>query len=150
MKTESDAISQHQVFEDLMELREQRQALPCHLVYKIKRDGAGNVQWFKGSRVCRGNHQIKGINYHAKFAPTARLGQVRLAPVIAAMYDLKIHHIAVCTSFLGANLEDEIYMHSPQGSFRLLKNWCRSNHPRFTNTSCKMILRLTKSHYVLK
>jgi hypothetical protein len=31
-----------------MELPEGRKALPSHWVYKIKRDGAGNVQQFKG------------------------------------------------------------------------------------------------------
>jgi len=48
MKEELDAIGQHQAFGDFMELPEGRKALPSHWVYKIKRDGAGNVQQFKG------------------------------------------------------------------------------------------------------
>ena len=91
MKEELDAIGQHQVFGDFVELPEGRKALPSHWVYQIKRDGAGNVQWFKARLVSGGHHQIEGINYQATYAPTARLGHVRLALAIAAKYDLEIH-----------------------------------------------------------
>jgi hypothetical protein len=42
-----DAIGHDQVFGDFVELLERRKALPCNWVYKIKRDGADNVQQFK-------------------------------------------------------------------------------------------------------
>jgi hypothetical protein len=93
--------------------------LPCHWVYKIKRDGTGNVQQFKARLVCGGNHQIEGIDYQATYPPTARLGHVRFALAIAAKYDLQIHQMNVCTAFLEVDLEEEIYMHLLQGYFRL-------------------------------
>ena len=150
MKEELDTIGQHQVFGDFMELPEWRKALPSHWVCKIKRDGAGNVQRFKARLVCGGNHQIEGIDYQATYAPTARLGHVRLALAIAAKYDLEIHQMDVCTAFLGVDLEEEIYMHLLQGYFRLLQNGSRFNDPRLTKTSWKMVLRLRKSLYGLK
>jgi hypothetical protein len=52
MKEEFDAIGQHQVFGDFVELPEGRKALPSHWVYMIKGDGAGNVQRFKARLVC--------------------------------------------------------------------------------------------------
>jgi hypothetical protein len=70
MKEELDAIGQHQVFGDFVELPEGRKASPSHWVYKIKRDGAGNVQQFKARLVCGGNHQIEGIDYQSTYAPT--------------------------------------------------------------------------------
>jgi hypothetical protein len=69
-----DAIGQQQFFGDFVELLEGRKALPSHRVYKIKRDGAGNVQQFKARLFCGGNHQIKGIDYQVTYAPTAHLG----------------------------------------------------------------------------
>jgi hypothetical protein len=120
MNDESGAVGQHQVFGDFVELPEGRQALLSHWVYKIKRDGAGNVKRFKARLDCGGNHQIEGIDYQAPYAPTAHLGHVRLAHAIAANYDLKIHLMDVCPSFLGVDLEEEIYMHPPQGYVRLV------------------------------
>jgi len=115
MKEEFDAIGQHQVFGDFVELPEGTNALPSHWVYKIKRDGAGNVQRFKARLVCGGNHQIEGIDYQATYAPTVHLGHISLALTIAAKYDLEIHQMDVCMAFLGVNLEEEIYMHPLQG-----------------------------------
>jgi len=94
--------------------------------------------------VCGGNHQIKGIHNQATYAPTARLGHVRLALAIAAMYDLEIHQMDICMAFLGVDLEEQIYMHPPQGYFRLLQTG------RLTKTSRKMVLRLRKSLHGLK
>jgi hypothetical protein len=52
MREELDAIGQHQVFGEFMELPEGRKALPSHWVYKIKCDGAGNAHQFKARLVC--------------------------------------------------------------------------------------------------
>jgi hypothetical protein len=112
-------------------------------VYKIKRDGAGNVQRFKARRVCGGNHQFEGIQYHATYVQTVRLGHVRLELPIADKYDLEIHQMGVCTAFLGVDLEEEIYMHPPQGYFHLVQ-------AGRSKTSWNMVLRLKKSHYGLK
>ena len=97
---ELDAIGLHHVFRDFVELPEGRKALPSHWVYKINRDGAGNVQQFKARLVCGGNHQIESIDYQATYTPSVRLGDVRLALAIAAKYDLEIQQIDVCTAFL--------------------------------------------------
>jgi len=148
MIEELDALGQHQVFGDFLELPEGRKALPSHWVYKINRDGGGNVKRFKARLVCRGNHQIEGIDYQATYAPTARLGNVRLALAIAAKDDLEIHQMDICTAFLGVDLEEEIYMHPPQGYSRLVPG-SRYHNPR-SKTLRKMVLRLGKSLCGLK
>jgi hypothetical protein len=149
MKEELDAIGQHQVFGDFVKLPEGRKALPSHWVYKIKHNRAGNVQQFKARLLWGGNHQIEAIDYHATYAATARLGHGRLAVAIATKYDLEIHQLEVCTAFLGVDLEEEIYVHQPQGYFRLLQNGSRYYNPR-SMRSWKIVLRLRKSLYGLR
>jgi len=129
-----------------MELPEGRKALPCHWVYKIKRDGSGNVQWVKAGLIRGGNHQIEDIDYKATYAPTARLGHVRLQLTIAAMYDFEIHQMDICMAFLGVNLEEGINMDPPQEYFDLLQHGSQYNNPR-SKTSLKLVLRLRKSLY---
>ena len=149
MKEELYAIGQDQLFGDFVELPEGRNALPSDWVYMIKRNGAGNVQRFKARLVCGGNHQIVGIDYQAIYAPTARLGHVRLALAITAKYNLLIHQMDDCMALLGVDLEEEIYMHPPQGYFRLVQTGSRYYHSR-SKALRNMVLRLRKSLYGLK
>jgi hypothetical protein len=51
------------------------------------------------------------------YTPTARLGHIRLARAIAGKYNLEILQMDVCTAFFGVAMEEEIYMHPPQGYF---------------------------------
>jgi hypothetical protein len=83
------------------------------------------------------------------YAPTACLGHGKLALAIAPKYDLEIHPMVVCTAFLGDDLEEEIYMHPPQGYFRLLQTGSQYNDPRLSKASQKMVLCLIKSLYGL-
>jgi hypothetical protein len=130
-----------------VELREGRKALRSHWVYKIKCDGAGNMQRFKARVVGGGNYQIEGIDYQATYAPTARLGHVRLELTITTRYNLEIYQMQVCTAFFEVDLEEEIYMHPPQGYFCFLQNGSQYN-PR-SKTFLMMALHLRKSLYGL-
>jgi len=149
MKEQLDAIGQHRVLGDFVQLPEGRKALPSHWVYKILRDGAGNVQRFDARQVSGGNHQIEGINFQAMYAPTARLGHIRLALAIAAKDNLQIHQMAICTAFLGVDWEDETSMHPAQGYCLLLRTGSRYNNPSLTKTSRKMVLHFRQSLYGL-
>jgi len=78
-----DAMGQHEGFEDFVQLPEERQALPSHWVYKITRDGAGNMQLVKARLVCGGNHHIEGIDYTSRkishssgMAPSEWMGSI--------------------------------------------------------------------------
>jgi hypothetical protein len=56
----------------------------------------------------------------------------------------------VCMGFLEVDLEEEIYMHLPQGYYCLLQNGSRYTDPRLTQTLWKMVLHFRKSLYGLK
>jgi hypothetical protein len=116
-----------------------------HWEYQIKLDGVGNVQRIKATLVCGGNHQIDRINNLATYAPTAELGHGRLGLTIAAKYALEIHQMDVSMASMGVDLEEELYLHPPQGYCRFLQSGIRCNDPRLTKASRKMVLRLRKS-----
>jgi hypothetical protein len=111
-----DAIGHHRVFEDFVEHPHERKALPSYWVYKIKHDGAGNVQPFKARLVvCGRNQHIEEIYYPATSASTAPFGHINLAPAIAGKYELEIHQMDACPAFLDVDLEEDINLHPPQG-----------------------------------
>jgi hypothetical protein len=72
-----------------------------------------------------------------------------LALASAAKYGLELHQLDICMAFLGVDLEEEIYMHPPQGYYSLVQNGSRYYNPR-PKTSWKMALRLRKPLYSLK
>jgi hypothetical protein len=104
-----DAFEKFEVWED-SDLPEGRKAIPCQWVFRLKMDDI-----FKARIVCRGDLQTPGIDFNETFAPTARLAHVRLALAIAARYNLDIQQMDVCSAFLGALLEEEIYVTPPPG-----------------------------------
>jgi len=71
--------------------------------------------------VCGGTHQIEDIDCQAMYAPTARLGHVRLALTIAAEVQSRDPSNGRIQPFLAVDLEEEIYMHPPQGYFHLVQ-----------------------------
>jgi hypothetical protein len=146
MEADLDAIGHHQVFGDFVQRQEGRKVLPSHWVYMIKRDGAGNVQWFKARLVWAGNHQIAGIDYQAQFALTAHLGHVMVGMVIAAKNDLELHPLNTCIACLGVDLEEVIYLHPLKGFFRLLQTVSQYYIPT-SMTSLRMVLCSRRSLY---
>jgi len=108
MKEELDAICPHWVIGDFMKHSEGGKAMPIHWVYKIKCNGARNVQQFNPSLLWRGNHHSGGIDYWAIYAPTALFCQVKLAVTLPANYHLQIYLVGICTDFLGVDWEVEI------------------------------------------
>jgi hypothetical protein len=63
---------------------------------------------------------IEGIDYQATYARSAPLGHSWLELAIAAKYDLEIQQTHFCTALLGVDLEEEVYMHPPQGYVHLV------------------------------
>jgi hypothetical protein len=92
--------------------------------------------------------EIEGINYQATYAPSARLGHSWLELAIAAKYDLEIQQTHFFTALLGVDLQEEVYMHPPQGYFHLVPG--SRYYDARSKTSRKMVLRLRMSPYGLK
>jgi hypothetical protein len=96
----------------------------------------GTVEKFKARLVAKGFKQKEGLDYFDTYAPVARIATIRTLIALASIYNFEIHQMDVKTAFLNGELEEEIYMHQPEG-------FVMPNHERKV---CKLI----KSLYGLK
>ena len=100
---------------ELVELPKDRQAVGCKWVFKVKHTSDGRVERFKGRLVAKGFAQKHGIDYDETFSPVVRFSSIRALLAFAVQHNMLIHQMDVVTAFLNGNLNEEIYMHQPDG-----------------------------------
>lgn len=93
-----------------------RKAIGSRWIFKRKRDVEGNVCRWKGRLVAQGFKQTLGLDYKETFSPTVRFSTIRLFFALVAQYDWSMRQADVCTAYLIANLEEDIYMKPPEGT----------------------------------
>ena len=86
-------------------------------VYKVKKDAAGNIVYYKAWLVAQGFSQVFGIDYFDTFVPVAKLASIRTVLAIAAARDFEIHQINIKDAYLNRKLNQNkvIYMQQPLG-----------------------------------
>ena len=112
--SEYEALLQNETWE-LVELPEDREAIGCKWVFKIKYTSSGEVERFKGRLVAKGYAQKHGIDFDETFSPVVRFSSVRALPAFGVQKDMLIHQMDVVTAFLNGELSEEIYMQQPDG-----------------------------------
>ena len=100
---------------ELVKRPKYRRAIGCKWVFRVKHDGHGTVERFKGRLVAQGYSQKYGIDYEETFAPVARFSSIRTLLAYAAEQSLLVHQMDVVTAFLNGDLKEEIYMEQPPG-----------------------------------
>ena len=71
---------------------------------------------FKARLVALGNHQKKDIDYHDTYAPVFRLDLLRLCLAFSTTSNqIEVDQMDVVTAFLNGDLNEEIYLKTPQG-----------------------------------
>ncbi|KAH9650921.1 hypothetical protein KPL70_026553 [Citrus sinensis] len=119
--------------EDDNSVKEKSETIP---VYKIKRDGNDQVEWYRARLVVKGYAQKEGIDFNEIFSSVVRLTTVRVVLAMCATFDLYIEQLDLKTAFLHGELEEEIYMLQPEGFAEIGKE--------------NLVCRLNKSLYGLK
>ena len=84
-------------------------------MYKLKKDGKGNLVKYKARLVVKGLGQKKGIDFDENFSHVVKLSSIEIILGLATNQDLEIEQLDFKTAFLHGNLEEEIYMHQPEG-----------------------------------
>ena len=100
---------------DLVKLPEGHNIVGCKWVFRVKHDGNGKVNCFKGRLVAQGFSQRHGVDYEEIFSPVVHLSSIRTLLAFAAKKKLHVHQMDVVSAFLNGELKEEIYMKQPPG-----------------------------------
>ena len=92
-----------------------RKAIACKWVYDYKYDSRGKIIRHKARLVAKGFSQRYGVDYHETFSPVMRYKSMRLLLSLVANRDMELKQMDVCTAFLYAPIEEEVYMQQPEG-----------------------------------
>jgi Reverse transcriptase (RNA-dependent DNA polymerase) len=105
-------------------------------VFHVKRDNLGQIYKHKARLVAQGFSQVPGIDFIETYSPTIRFTSIQFILALVAHHDLVLCQIDIKGAYLNGELEEEVYMHQPEGFIQ------RGNE----NLVCKLI----KSIYRLK
>lgn len=88
--------------------------LSTRWVFKIK-DESPNCRKYKARLVAKGFLQKEGIDYAETYAPVARMPTIRLVLALAVQFGYVTRHLDVTTAFLYGELEETVYLKTPEG-----------------------------------
>jgi hypothetical protein len=92
-----------------------RQAIEGKWILKHKPGFKTTAPRYKARFVIKGFSQVHGVDYNETYAPVAKTYSFRIFMAIAAARDLEMITLDVKTAFLYGTLEEEVYMHQPEG-----------------------------------
>ena len=136
MQEEMNSLKENDTFE-LTSLPEGRSAVGGRWVFTVK-SSPNSDDKFKARYVAKGYSQVRELDYHETFSPTARITSIRLLLQLAQQENLIIHQMDVSSAYLNAPIDTEIFIDQPEGFVKYDVN------------GKKLFFRLKKSIYGLK
>jgi hypothetical protein len=100
---------------ELVALPEDKKAIGCKWVYKMKHNADGSVSRYKARLVAKGYAQTYGIDYEETYSPVAKMTIVRAIIDMATSKGWSLHQMDVKNAFLHGDLQEEVYMEQPLG-----------------------------------
>lgn len=113
MQSEFDSLIENGTWE-LVDLPKGKHVMGCRWVYKIKLLPDGSIDKFK-ARLCAQGFSQQEHEYGKTYAPVMGYISLRLLLSIATALDYELKQKDVCTAFLNADVQEEIYMKQPEG-----------------------------------
>ena len=114
MQDEMDSLHENLMYE-LIKLLKGKRALRNKWVYKLKAREVGNSPKYKAPIVMKGFKQKKGVGFDKIFALVVKMASIKTVLGMAISMDLEVELLDVKKAFLHGDLEEEIYMHQPEG-----------------------------------
>ena len=134
IRDEYDALVENQTW-DVVARPKDKNVIKSKWVLRIKRDKDGKIDKFKARFVAKGFSQVPGEDYFETFSPVTQATSIRCLVALAAEHGWTLHQMDVCTAFLNAPVDEDIYVEPPAGIEEGLKG---------------KVLHLRKSLYGLK
>lgn len=122
--------------QSLVPLPPDKQTIACKWVFRLKKNSDGFISRHKSRLVAKGFLQIEGVDYHETFSPVAKQPTIRVLLCLALHFHCPIKQLDISNAVLHGILEEEVYMHQPQG-------FIDANHP-------SLVCKLHKALYGLK
>jgi len=121
---------------ELVTLPEDKKAIGCKWVYKVKHNADRSVSRYKARLVAKGYAQTYGIDYEEIYSLVAKMITIRAIIAMAVAQGWSLHQMDVKNVFLHGDLQEEMYMEQPPG-------YVDQTHPN-------LVCRLKKTLYGLK
>ena len=99
----------------LTKLPKGKKALHNKWVFRLKEEADGKKR-YKARLVVKGFQQVQNIDYSEVFSPVVKMTTIRVLLSIVASFNWFLEQMDVKTTFLHGELEEDIYMHQPEGS----------------------------------
>jgi hypothetical protein len=100
---------------DLVDFPTGRNPIGKKCVFKKKLNAEGKVEKYKARLVTKGYSHVEGIDFGEIFSPIAKLTSIIFLLSVAVEFEFEVEQMDVKTTFLHADLEEEIYMKQPEG-----------------------------------
>ncbi len=84
-------------------------------LFKLKQHTNGVINHFKAQWVAKGYSQCPGIDFNETFSPVICMENLCLLLALTMALDLEGHCMDIDTTFLNAELTEEVYMDQPKG-----------------------------------
>ena len=117
IEQEIESMNENDVFQYV-----KRSTLPADVnimdyrwIFRVKLNSSGNVARYKARLVAKGFTQKEGIDYNETFAPVVKYKSLRIIIALANMLNYELKQMDVITAFLNAKLDEDVYMHVPEG-----------------------------------
>ncbi len=112
---EYKTLVKNDTFEWVKTVPEGRKAIGSRTVFRMKRDGNGNLIKLKARMVGKGYAQVPGKDFIQTFASVARFTTLRTLLAVVAHEGWELHQVDVVAAYLQGTLDEEIYMEVPEG-----------------------------------
>jgi hypothetical protein len=112
MDEEIRCIENNQTWK-FVDVLEDKYVISVKWIYKTKQYAEGNVQKYKERLVAKGFTQQPGIDYNETIAPVTCMDIVRAMLDIVTQFKWSVYQMNVKSTFLNANLEEELYVEQP-------------------------------------